>query len=260
MCLALLTDKNLAPARACGGRYAWFCRATWMGEALAPNTKQGVLSHAGRAGPNSSRQGSLQSRQRRHTYGPRVAPEKRRWTGTTRCRWLFWSSSRQADGPSKGQGEHPDSDPPEKGSAFTAPRTADCSAPRLGGDVCEGRGQAPTWKPRRGHTLAHDSFHGPRAAVRPSDSAAASQSGRAAGRRTIFGPPRAPHATHSQGSGQDTAATQSARSHRLRCLHEQPCAKAAGARPGRRSVGWWHHHQPRTTLAAQTRSTASQQH
>ena len=81
MCLALLTDKNLAPARACGGRYAWFCRATWMGEALAPNTKQGVLSHAGRAGPNSSRQGSRQSRQRCHTYGPRVAPEKRRWAG-----------------------------------------------------------------------------------------------------------------------------------------------------------------------------------
>jgi hypothetical protein len=51
MCLALLTDKNLAPARACVGRYAWFCRATLTGKGRAPNTEQGVLSHAGPLGP-----------------------------------------------------------------------------------------------------------------------------------------------------------------------------------------------------------------
>ena len=61
---------HLAPARACVGRYAWFCRATLTGKGRAPNTEQGVLSHAGPPGPGPGRAGNPQSLRHQETEGP----------------------------------------------------------------------------------------------------------------------------------------------------------------------------------------------
>ena len=59
-CHASSTDKNFAPARACGGRYAWFCRAK-LGEAwrIRPTRPTGANSahsatHTQVRGPSSA--------------------------------------------------------------------------------------------------------------------------------------------------------------------------------------------------------------